>query len=148
MSVFAQGKLRHSCMEGYDPELGHVFPTPDHDVDELHPANLIMSEKENGKHMLFLDLDVEHEYRPSSTDGHGHLAVNLDLEPDAMFLLMDILAAGGVIEVGYAKASRQRGYAGLRLPGVAKGDMKTCVEHQEKELAEFQALLEAGEVPF
>ncbi|QHB37499.1 hypothetical protein PP339_gp095 [Mycobacterium phage Onyinye] len=73
-----------------------------------------------GKHVLFLDLDVEHVYVPSTTLGHGHLIINAPMSQDQMLRTLDKLMEVGVIEPGYANSARSRGAAWLRMPWVEK----------------------------
>jgi len=99
-------------------DTGSFGPTPD---DDLGEPNIRTSERPDGTgHYLFLDLDVPHEYVPSSTEGHGHLVVDVSLGEDAMFEVLGVLAKHGVVQLGWVAACAARGAATLRLPGVKK----------------------------
>lgn len=74
------------------------------------------------KHALLLDLDVPAYLVPSSTPGHSHLYVDVEIEQEDYWALLDALAKCGVIEKGYAQASKKKGGTFLRLPWVKKGD--------------------------
>lgn len=94
---------------------------PLHEPDDAHPANLISSLAEDGKHYPVLDLDLEARLVPSSTRGHFHLYLDgLALEWDVYVRLLDALADTGVIERGYAEASKARGQTLVRVPGVPR----------------------------
>lgn len=90
---------------------------------DLDTANLVTSRfKGRGieTHALLLDLDVPHTYIPSSTEGHGHLLIDVQLGKRQWENVMRQLATNGIIEQGYASASIAKGYAALRLPWVKK----------------------------
>lgn len=91
---------------------------------EVHPldANLIGSQKLNGKHVLFLDLDQEHFISPSSTPGHSHVYVNADLGLDALKEIIDVLAKYGIVQGGIKNQLDISGFLTFRPPGVKKGD--------------------------
>ena len=61
---------------------------------------------------------------PSSTPGHSHLYVDVSIREDAYFQLLDALANAGVIQRGYADASKRRGGTALRLPWIKKETTK------------------------
>lgn len=95
-------------------------------VEDLDEANVISSkwyDSGNGRlvlHKLFLDLDVEHLYVPSSTPGHGHLYLNVDLNPDQLEGLMATLVRFGIVSKGSLRQVRSRGASTLRLPWIKK----------------------------
>jgi hypothetical protein len=93
------------------------------ETEDADKANLITSRyKGEGieTHALLLDLDVEHIYVPSSTEGHGHLIVDAKLSRNEWEKVMRVLTDAGIIGPGYESASRLRGFASLRLPWVKK----------------------------
>lgn len=73
------------------------------------------------KHAVLLDLDVPAYLVPSSTPGHSHLYIDVSISEPAYFRLLDALAQCGIIEEGYAKASKAKGATYLRLPWIKKG---------------------------
>lgn len=94
-------------------------------VDDADPddANLVTSRyKGEGieTHALLIDLDIEHVYVPSSTEGHGHLYVKTTMGRGQWQSLMAALCKAGVISDGYYSASINRGFSSLRPPWVKK----------------------------
>lgn len=71
-------------------------------------------------HALLLDLDIPAWLIPSSSEGHSHLYVDARIPQDTYFQLLDALADAGVIQRGYAEASKRRGGTALRLPWIKK----------------------------
>jgi hypothetical protein len=71
-------------------------------------------------HALLLDLDVPAFLVPSSTEGHSHLYVDVQIPEDDYFHLLDQLAKCGVIQKGYAEMSKRKGGTALRLPWIKK----------------------------
>lgn len=67
-------------------------------------------------------LDIDHPVRvvPSSTPGHHHLFIDVDMTWAQYSKLLDVLAEVGVIEQGYADVSKVREATYLRLPWVKK----------------------------
>lgn len=72
-------------------------------------------------HMLALDIDVPATLRPSSTPGHHHLLVDLDIPEEHLFEFLDAAVKIGLIEEGYAEVSKSRGETFVRAPWVTKG---------------------------
>lgn len=93
-------------------------------------ANLVSSNQVNGwlspqlseYHAVLLDLDVPAFLVPSTRPGHSHLYIDVAVPEEKYFALIDQLADCGVIERGYANASKKKGGTFLRLPWVKKGD--------------------------
>ncbi len=71
-------------------------------------------------HAPVLDLDIEHVYYPSTTPGHAALLLNVDLTWDQYSELIDVLESCGIIQYGFAEATRQRGYSACRTPWTKK----------------------------
>lgn len=86
-------------------------------------------------HALLIDLDIPAWLVPSSTPGHSHLYVDVAIQQDAYFRLLDALANAGVIQRGYADSSKARGGTALRLPWVKKSDTTNSVA--PKPVADF-----------
>lgn len=85
--------------------------------DTSYEPNLVSSLTEHGYgHYLILDLDVEHYYIESSTNGHGHLVFG-HRSFDALEIqdIYEVLSRHGVIEGGYAHMFEERGAAFIRL---------------------------------
>lgn len=87
-------------------------------------ANVSTSIREDapGCHALLLDLDVPAWLVPSSTEGHSHLYVDVNIPDATYYALLDALADAGVIQRGYANSSKHRGGTALRLPWIKKPD--------------------------
>lgn len=91
----------------------------------LDGANCVSSRVDaagSPRHAIILDLDIPAYLVPSSTPGHSHLYIDTTTSEEAYFKLLDALADAGVIESGYATASKNKGGTHLRLPWVKKGD--------------------------
>lgn len=88
----------------------------------MHPydANVISSENEAGYHTLFLDLDGEHWYTKSSSEGHGHLAIKTHLRIDQLKEIIDVLVKHGLLQEGIKRQVDERGCLTLRMPGMRK----------------------------
>jgi hypothetical protein len=71
-------------------------------------------------HAPVIDLDIEHVYYETSTDGHAALLLNVPLTPTQHDQLLDVLLDCGIIGKGFREASRRRGYASMRPPWVKK----------------------------
>lgn len=89
-------------------------------VESLDEANLISSLTTEGKHRPNLDIDFPAELIPSSTPGHYHLYLNIDLTRQQYDKLIDVLEEVGIIERGIKKAYYARGMTLTRKPGVKK----------------------------
>lgn len=85
-------------------------------------ATLMLSKCKSGGHIVLLDLDVEAYLIPSSTPGHSHLIINEEITWWEYDAIMAAMVDAGLVESGYHKASRKRGFAAIRLPWVKKGD--------------------------
>lgn len=101
------------------------------DAEILQGANCVTSRRikknwltgkmvDTGYHAVLLDLDVPHWLIESSTPGHSHLYVDVQVREKDYFELLDALAKCGIIETGYARASKMKGGTFLRLPWVKK----------------------------
>lgn len=87
--------------------------------------NLISSITVTGKQMPILDLDFPHQVIESSTPGHHHLFLDVEMSNFRWFVLMCALRFAGVIELGFFLWSIRRGGNFVRIPGTVKsGDPK------------------------
>lgn len=91
-------------------------------VDSLDTADIVASvDRYCGLyHNLMLDIDGPAALVPSSTAGHSHLYIEAAMTWENYAKLLDVLADCGIIERGYADASKARGFTALRLPWVRK----------------------------
>ena len=67
-------------------------------------------------HTLMIDLDVPATLVPSTTPGHSHLYIDVEMSWKQLRDLLWALWQAGVIEEGYLKASLERGHTSVRLP--------------------------------
>jgi hypothetical protein len=107
----------------YSPDLKGYSSNQGQEVTDYYKANLIGSRRPDGKHEILLDLDAQHEYRESSTPGHGHLVLKTKdgISWDRYQVLLSLLVEFGVIEQGFFEMSLRRQQAFLRSPHVRKG---------------------------
>jgi hypothetical protein len=73
-------------------------------------------------HYPVIDLDVPVTYVPSTTEGHGHLYIDVPMTADQQWALLAVMVSVGLVEPGYLAASMKRGYTSVRLPWVKKAD--------------------------
>ena len=71
-------------------------------------------------HRPVLDIDIPARLIPSSTPGHSHLYLDIDMEWDKYEALLKALADAHVIEEGYVLAALDRRATFVRLPWVTK----------------------------
>lgn len=72
-------------------------------------------------HKPVLDLDIDAALIPSSTEGHWHLMLDVEMETEAYFELLRALAKAGVIEENYADVCINRHNATwIRTPWTKK----------------------------
>ena len=90
-------------------------------ITSVHgPAGHLLLPTEH-RHRLILDIDHDVKVIPSSTPGHHHLYIDVDMPRPVLEHLLKALAEAGVIEEGYAAASLAQGYTTVRMPGTVKG---------------------------
>lgn len=101
-----------------------------YDTTDLDLAKVITSRivDDPEHHKLILDVDLPAQLIPSSTEGHFHLYVDKPIEKAAWETLLFALAAAGLIEQGYMRASIARGFTAVRLPWIAKDKTDTKTE--------------------
>lgn len=84
-------------------------------------ANLISSLSGSGMyHYPIIDLDVPHVYVPSSTNGHGHLYLNVAMRYSDYETLLVILERYGIVGQGSVDQLRACGVSLARKPDVKK----------------------------
>lgn len=103
----------------------HANENYDHaheDAEGFHDAHVITSQIVNRKlvHMPVLDIDIAHQYYPSTTEGHAHLYIDKVMSWREYKALLKALEAAGIIETGYYRASVGRKYTSVRLPWIKK----------------------------
>jgi len=99
---------------------------------DLNSANIVTSESaiREGRFYPILDLDCEHAYVPSSTSGHGHLYLGVEMDEKTWRRFMKAMEEFGIVGLGYQEAGARRGYDSARLPWVTKTD--NYIEAAEK----------------
>lgn len=80
----------------------------------------LVLEKRDGKHRVMLDLDCPHVYVPSSTEGHGHLIIDVPQDFNNLLTLLNLMFEMGILQSGFAAATKHRGETWLRAPGIIK----------------------------
>lgn len=106
-----------------DPyEAGDIRERASVDEGYANAASSWLKGSENMRHIVALDLDIPAYLVPSSTEGHGHLYIDVPggVKHEDYMELVALLGRIGVIEDGYAAVSLKRGFTDLRLPWVAK----------------------------
>lgn len=73
-----------------------------------------------GIHLPILDLDVEHRYERSTTEGHAHLYLDRPIPTWRWVILMWGLRVGKVSDKGFFAWSLRRRGNFVRLPSVRK----------------------------
>lgn len=73
-----------------------------------------------GKHALVLDLDVPAVLVPSTTPGHSHLYVDVEVDFWQIEAVMKALVDARVLEVGYYNAALRRQATYVRTPWAPK----------------------------
>lgn len=124
-SVFYRAKIRRHSDEPWE----NTPCVPVHPYD----ANLISSETAHGSHYLMLDLDHEHWYHESSTEGHGHLVIRHQLQIDELKEVVNVLVKHGLLQEGIKKQLDDRGCLTLRMPGMKKDNIEDNMSIQELE---------------
>lgn len=87
---------------------------------EEKDANLISSLTDQGTHMPIIDLDFPHHFEPSTTPGHNHLYIDVEMSRFKLFLLAWVLYYTGVIELGHFVWTIRRGASFVRIKNLAK----------------------------
>lgn len=91
--------------------------------DEANLVTSVSSHQPNPHTVLHkpqLDLDVPNQYLYSTTPGHAHLSVEVDVPWDKYVKWLELSAELGIIEHGWVKAAKARGYTTLRRPHIKK----------------------------
>jgi len=89
-------------------------------MSPVEENNLVSSRTQDGKHAPIIDLDFPHRYVQSSTPGHAHLYLNVEVSWWRWALLQLALWLAGVQELGYSWWSLRRGANCVRPPGEQK----------------------------
>lgn len=114
------GRLYYKCptldeTNSGDPDNGELRePCPKAE------ANLVSSLDKDGLHRPVIDLDYPHKYIPSTTDGHGHLYLDLQITWEVYEKLLIALEEARIIQPGFLKRSQERKATFVRPEWVTK----------------------------
>jgi hypothetical protein len=125
--------LQIAVMGDYDSATGR------YDTSDSERATVITSEVDAPgprRHRPILDIDFPAQLVPSTTPGHFHLYLDVEVPHEAYMILLDALSAAGIIEPGYARASKARGHTDARLPWIRK--RKTPAELVDEAIAQME----------
>lgn len=104
----------------YDPSKEGRESSP---IGESNVTTSMIADAEGrstGRHTVVLDIDVPAVLVPSSTPGHSHLFVDVEMGWETYKKLLGALADAGVVQPGYAAASWSREHTSVRLPWIRK----------------------------
>jgi hypothetical protein len=120
-SALNQSERAPLSLDGEDP-VWDAGVSVDQEICGIEDANILTSDVAGkpGMHKLALDIDLPARLLPTTTPGHWHLYIDHEMPWDAYVRILDALAEAGVIEKGYARASKIRGYTSVRPPWLAK----------------------------
>jgi hypothetical protein len=123
--------------------LTHQHPDLDHDEYmgdthaklpplPLHESNVVSSLLPNGRHAPAIDVDLPVHAVPSTTPGHSHLYLDVELTWPDYLSLLEVMRDVGIVQDGFYRSAKSRGTTLLRLPGVPKPDgpcsCERCIE--------------------
>lgn len=83
-------------------------------------ANIVSSRTINGKHKPVIDIDFPVRLIESSTPGHFHLYIDVEMTWKQQVKLMDAMEEAGIVQKGFNKFSQLRGMSFVRPPWVKK----------------------------
>lgn len=89
-------------------------------IGEEAEGNLVSSKTDKGTHMPVLDLDIPHRLIPSSTPGHSHLYLDVEMSAAQYQDLVELLVEVGVMGRGNLIQFEVRGETFARKPHVHK----------------------------
>mgnify|MGYP007071565893 CR=1 FL=1 len=84
------------------------------------PANVVTSLLPNGMHAPVIDLDFPAMLVPSSTPGHSHLYLDVQLGWTEYFDLLQDLREHRIVQAGFVDHAHQRGLTVVRMPWFTK----------------------------
>lgn len=114
-------KLRHTFYKNvqWADEYGYAYWVRENCL--IEDAEVISSELlGTDLHAPVLDIDIPAALVPSSTEGHFHLYIDQPMTWRKYKRLLKAMAAAGLLEKGYVKASIRRKHTALRVPWVKK----------------------------
>lgn len=96
-----------------------VVREPSITLDDLLKKGYV-SVSDQPMHMPVLDIDIPAALVDSTTPGRHHLYIDAQMSWETYVRLLDVMAEAGILEIGYVKASIERGFTAVRLPWVRK----------------------------
>lgn len=92
-------------------------------VQNVYDSNLVSSKVKGNRYMHrpMLDLDFPCTLVESSTPGHYHLYMDIQIDWEAYKEALVGLYRAGILEEGFYKLALSRGMTMLRRPGIKKG---------------------------
>lgn len=92
------------------------------EVFDIADAQVVTSESLANPfvHKVLLDIDHPAVLVPSTTEGHYHLLIDVEVPWEKYVDFMDAAAEAGILEEGFVKAARARGFSTLRMPWIKK----------------------------
>lgn len=120
--------LNEKNIDSYDKQMDRMrmgggfnrAPLQDKSVDANLVASTTGDDPKTAVHYPVIDMDVPINIVPASRIGHTHLYINHPVSQEGLFEILDVLAKHGIVEKGYADASRATGYSSVRLPWIKK----------------------------
>lgn len=100
------------------------FATRDPSVEDpcgnLVTSRLRPDPSHGSAHLPLLDLDYGATLVPSSTPGHFHLYLDQPVAWDKYVAVLDAMVDAGMLQEGFVRHSKRRGFTALRAPGTKK----------------------------
>lgn len=103
--------------EDYGDDWGNR-DTPDVLSEAVAVSSRVSSKSD--RHIVAIDLDVPALLVPSTTPGHSHLYIDVEMDWDTYENLLGALVLAGIVESGYVSASIDRQATVLRTPWTKK----------------------------
>lgn len=124
-TVRVPGTIARVCMKTNHELVGDGYSTWHEERRYVVPAvnaQVVTSQMRHreGYHAPVLDLDIPHELVPSSTPGHSHLYLDVELPWWKYKILLRVLSWCGILEKNYVRVSINRGHTDVRVPWLKK----------------------------
>lgn len=100
---------------GYGDNVEVVSPPPG---EEPNVVTSFISE--TMRHAPVIDIDHPVWVVPSSTPGHFHLFIDVEIPGPLYFELLDVMMRCGIVQQGFVHHSEMRGQSVVRMPWVSK----------------------------
>lgn len=110
-------------MDSDDPDQPTAHRADLADADIMGSSLVDENGDPTGYHTIALDIDLPVRVRATDTPGHHHLFIDHPLPWDDVVKLLDTLVEIGLVEHGYAEASKARQFTAVRLPWIHKDQL-------------------------